>query len=88
MRFDKFLDVVYYAMLQRLSYDKTDPEKVRQLFDQHLEVNTWRTPGAERKRQRPKGVPDNAPSWWKGDEDASQTFLHAMGIVTTNGGGA
>lgn len=82
MRFDRFLNVVYYAMLQRLSYDERDPSRTRRQLDQQLKTNAWRVPGTRRRRR--VDVPDTAPSWWRGDEDASQTFLHAMGIVTVD----
>ena len=84
MRFDRFLNVVYYAMLERLARDEKQPERPRILLDQQLKTREWRTVGRRRPRAR-RDVPSNAPAWWRGDEDASQTFLHAMGIVTTDG---
>ncbi len=73
-------------MLIRLTYDEKNPDGPRKLLDQRLQVGAWRTLG--KPKPRPVGAPDSAPSWWQGDEEASQTFLHAMGIVTTDGSGA
>jgi hypothetical protein len=42
-------------------------------------VRDWDTPGGV--RQRVDIVP-GAPSWWTGDEDASQQFLMSMGVMT------
>jgi hypothetical protein len=76
---DRFLNVVYYAMLQRLDHDPKNPTRARNTLDRQLEITSWKQPGgAYRQRQ----VVPNAPSWWRGDEDASQTFLHAMGVVS------
>lgn len=71
-------------MLQRLAYDEKNPEQPRRLLDQTLQVSEWRTIGGPRKRK--KDVPDNAPAWWQGDEDASQSFLAAMRIVVPDDG--
>lgn len=77
--FERFLNVIYFEMLRRLENDPKNPSRPRRQLDQQLKVSSWRTPGgAYRQRQR---VPD-APAWWRGDEDASQTFLHAMGVVS------
>jgi hypothetical protein len=73
-------------MLQRLTYDEKNPEQPRRLLDQTLQVNEWRTVGRSRKIR--KNVPDNAPSWWQGDEEASQSFLQSMRIVVANGSSA
>jgi len=71
--------VVYYEMTRRLESDERNPRRPRTQLDQQLEVGTWRLPGgAYRRRQDTSHV----PTWWRGDEDASQTFLHAMGVVS------
>lgn len=31
---------------------------------------------------RDSSIPENAPAWWHGDEDASQSFFTAMGVMT------
>lgn len=64
--------------------DNDEAKRLRKLLDQELNVNEWRVPGTTRTRRR-KEI-DTAPSWWRGDEDASQTFLHAMGIVVRDRG--
>lgn len=71
-------------MLERLDQDEKQPARPRTLLDQQLKVREWRSPGS-RLRKKTRDVPTNAPAWWQGDEDASQTFLHAMGIVMTDG---
>jgi hypothetical protein len=65
-------------MVQRLEPDKQNPNRPRRELDQKLQVNTWRLPGGAYRHRK---VAPNTPIWWKGDEDASQTFLHAMGVV-------
>lgn len=78
MRFDRFLNVMYYEMTRRLKHDEKNPERYRRELDTNLQVQAWQLPGgAYRQRQ----VAANAPTWWRGDEDASQSFLHAMGVV-------
>jgi hypothetical protein len=71
-------------MLNRLSYDEKNPERPRRLLDQTLDVGEWRTIGRPH-RSKTDEVPDNAPSWWQGDEEASQAFLQSMRIVVTDG---
>jgi hypothetical protein len=73
-------------MLQRLGDDEKDPMKPRRELDNQLGVTNWRTSRVPSRRRRATAdIPDNAPSWWQGDEDASQSFLQAMRIVTTDG---
>lgn len=73
-------------MLERLDYQqegtpesmKLTPAQVRQGFDNELLVRTWRVPGMVEAPvdTRPAG----APAWWDSDEEASDTFLAAMGV--------
>ena len=71
--------MVYYEMTRRLEHDQKNPQRPRQRLDQTLEVGRWHVPGGVyRQRQR---TSNSTPAWWSGDEDASQTFLHAMGVV-------
>lgn len=67
-------------MCDRLDYsDKdADPERIRQSFDSKLGVRDWVVPGRERIRA---DVPDNAPDWWHGEEEASASFLTSMGVA-------
>lgn len=51
---------------------------VRRRFDAQLGVDSWRTPGHDEVQKPP--VEPNAPWWWKGDQDASQSFLKAVGV--------
>jgi hypothetical protein len=66
-------------MTRRLEHDQKNPERPRRQLDTALDVRSWRTPGGAFRHRR---APSNAPAWWRGDEDASQTFLHAMGVVS------
>jgi hypothetical protein len=79
LTYDRFLNVMYYEMLRRLEVDQKNPRRPRRELDNQLQVGAWRLPGSA-YRQRRETV--NAPAWWRGDEDASQTFLHAMGVVS------
>lgn len=48
-----------------------------------LHVNRWPRPGAEMQPADHTAQPeaqDDAPWWWDGDEDASQSFLTSMGV--------
>jgi hypothetical protein len=79
MSFGRFLNVMYYEMTRRLEYDEKNPRRPRRELDQQLQVKNWRLPGGAYRQRRETS---NAPAWWRGDEDASQTFLHAMGVVS------
>lgn len=62
-------------MTQRLPYgDEEKGENPRRDFDQSLLVDGWDVPGPA-----PTHVV-NRPDWWQGDEEASQSFLAAMGV--------
>lgn len=74
---DRFLNVVYAAMVARLPADETGKTERPQL-DNALGVAGWPTPGGARyviKRE------PGAPSWWQGEEEASQSFLSSAGVV-------
>jgi hypothetical protein len=71
-------------MIQRLDVgSEQDAEVVRKSFDDELGVAMWQTPGRPIDPER-ETDPD-APAWWAGEEDASQTFLNSMGVVFPNG---
>jgi len=70
--------VIYYELTRRLEHDEKFPDRPRRRLNQQLDVASWYVPGGVFRRRRDESV---APSWWRGDEDASQTFLHAMGVV-------
>ncbi len=76
---NRFLNVLYRASLDRLRYDEKNPDKPRQDFERIMQVAEWQLPGGEYvPAQREEG----APSWWYGDEDASQSFLQSVGVIT------
>ncbi len=80
MSYGRFLNVMYYEMTRRLEVDEKNPTRPRRQLDQQLKVGDWVTPGgAYRQRKVDEPAP---PAWWRGDEDASQTFMHAMGVVS------
>jgi hypothetical protein len=67
-------------MVQRLNTDQEGktPEQVRREFDNGLRVGEWDTPGTG---SNPHAHDDGSPSWWRGEEDASQSFLQSMGVA-------
>lgn len=71
-------------MLSGLQPDDTHPDPWAEI-DDLLEVERWGTPMSRRVAPRPELPPEEAwaPSWWKGDEDASQSFLRSMGVHLT-----
>jgi hypothetical protein len=81
LSYDRFLNVAYQAMISRLEYDSKNPERPRRELDRQLSVARWRVPGVRVQSRRPE-IDPSAPYWWDGDEDASQSFFQAMGVVT------
>lgn len=79
LSYDRFLNVVYRAMIERLDYDSDQPERPRRELNQTLDVDAWQLPGV--RPRKPQVVEVGQPSWWRGDEDASQSFLASMGMV-------
>jgi hypothetical protein len=72
--------VIYFEMLQRLDYDQDGkkPEQVRTEFDGLMETKRWRITEAEEIEE--SETDKKAPWWWDGDEEASSSFLTAMGV--------
>ncbi|MDT0387810.1 hypothetical protein [Streptomyces dubilierae] len=67
-------------MLQRLIVrEGQTEEQARARFDADLGVSAWALPGVERRAAEQEIEPD-APWWWHGAEDASQSFLASMGV--------
>lgn len=67
-------------MLSRLRVRKGQtPDEARRSFDGMLGVSSWGSLVTER-REAPDRDP-NAPWWWYGEEEASDTFLKSMGVV-------
>jgi hypothetical protein len=50
-------------------------------LDSDLGVAIWETPGKVSNEETPiQRHEEEGPSWWHGDEEASQIFLGAMGV--------
>lgn len=69
-------------MLQRLDFDQENkkPEQIRKEFDALIQTRLWRISDAVENRRDTAGVASNAPEWWAGEEEASSSFLAAMGV--------
>lgn len=67
-------------MLQRLHVPEGQrADDARRRFDAQLSVARWAMPGSGVKESDPRG--DGAPWWWDGEEEASSSFLTAMGVT-------
>lgn len=53
-------------------------EDAVRVFEAQLGVSGWTVPGSEPKPAKPRE--QGAPWWWQDAEDASQSFLAAMGV--------
>jgi hypothetical protein len=70
--------VIYSEMLQRLDVGENEnPAEVRLQFDRDLSVLRWQVPGGGNKYAEVE-IEEGAPSWWAGDEEASQSALASM----------
>jgi len=56
---------------------REDYEQERARLDGILEIESW---SQLLPRPRPVQRPVDAPWWWRGDEDASASFIESMGI--------
>lgn len=65
-------------MLQRLDYSDSENRNPRTDFDNTMLINDWKVPGIIEEKLAVE-IP-NAPDWWRGDEQASESFFKAMGI--------
>lgn len=67
-------------MIQRLPYpdEKEHSDPRAEMIDDPLRVDDWQMPGQATREQL--GLPTDAPTWWRGEEEASQSFLKAMGV--------
>lgn len=65
-------------MIDHLPDVDTEQEAINNLgrLDALLAVESWSTP-LSRKVPRP---PSEGPWWWRGEEDASDSFLTSMGV--------
>src|SRR5687768_4274015 len=76
LRFDQFLNVVYYSIRSRIQPERNrDPRKE---LDNMLNVRSWVVPGEPMRHV--VRIP-GAPAWWTDDEDASQEFMQSMGVT-------
>lgn len=81
--FHRVLNVAYSYMADKLPNQDEEGNKrdYRGEFDEILRTHTWPVPrtahGSKRYKER---VESNAPSWWVDDEEASQSFMMAMGV--------
>lgn len=77
--YDRFLNVIYVEMLARIDVkEKEDPVQKRKEFDQALGINRWKI--SEGQPEPEETIDPNAPLWWGGEEEASDSFLTAMGV--------
>ena len=74
----RFLNMVYASMCSAMITIGEDGQvnDHREEIDRSLDVADWGS-RVKPRVDRPKGV----PSWWQGDEEASQSFLASMGVV-------
>lgn len=69
--------MIYAELIDVISL-ADDYEDRRRTIDLTLGVASWPTPTGPRRR--PVDVPRDAPAWWLGDEEASQSFMREMGV--------
>lgn len=71
-------------MIQRLKPDEEgNVAAARQELDSKLTVVRWQVPGGG-NRYADVEVEEGAPSWWAGDEEASQSSLASMRAMGAN----
>jgi hypothetical protein len=71
-------------MIQRLEEDKDGSTlAARNALDDKLGVVRWQVPGGGNK-YADAVIEEGAPSWWAGDEEASQASLAAMRAAGAN----
>lgn len=64
-------------MLKRLPYDEKRDHRAE--LDRALLTSAWVTPWNPTGREAGAAA-TRGPAWWRGDEDASQSFLAAVGV--------
>lgn len=68
-------------MLERLNVGEDEKaEDVQRRFDEELGVSRWKTPGSGGTQEQKTRIP-GAPIWWDDDEEASDSFLRAHGVI-------
>lgn len=71
-------------MTQRLKPDdEGDVTESRRELDNELSVLRWQVPGHGNEYADAE-IEEGAPSWWAGDEEASQSSLAAMRAMGAN----
>lgn len=69
-------------MLRRLPVEENkDEEQCRRELDAQLKVKRWRITSEQVDPYEDSGSDPNAPWWWEGAEEASDSFLSAMGVT-------
>jgi hypothetical protein len=53
---------------------------VRAELDSDLGVLEWQLSDSDVQQPQREGVDPDAPAWWHGDEEASASFMRAMGV--------
>jgi hypothetical protein len=61
-------------MIERQPYDEKRDRRAD--LDRAFLVHEWRNPFSE-----PLPTVVEGPSWWRGEEDASQQFMASMGVM-------
>jgi len=62
-----------------LKHDSKNPAGPRTRLDRKLKIDQWELPGGT--YVAPKREGNAPPAWWDDDEEASQSFLDAVGAV-------
>lgn len=84
--FHQLLTVAYSRMVENLPTEdeRGNKKDYRGELDKELDVHKWPVPrtihGSEYQIKREQST---APAWWVSDEEASQGFLAAYGVVNT-----
>ena len=71
---------MYYARIQRLPYQEDNKTDYRAELDSELGVLQWTVGSGDVLTHEYEQVDSDAPSWWHGDEEASDSFMRAMGV--------
>lgn len=77
------MNVVYYEMTQRLSYDQSKEgaaEAARKQLDAEMKIKRWRVAVVQEDPYAGQVEDEGAPWWWDGDQEASDSFLKGMGV--------
>ncbi len=67
-------------MVQRQPLPSDEHDNPRAELDVTLEVSSWWTPGQRRR----DAIHEDAPPWWRGEDEATQSFLTGMGLTSVD----